>query len=166
MKTLITFSTININTKNLFENLGERKKKKLYLSYFGKNFLNWSKHYWSIILDPMLGSMCVRNKLMDRQTDVHCAASCLLEESNRHNRFSKSCNCAVARLLKMCENIRKIVTNECQTGKNGTNFIFLSKLDKVFMLSWHFLCMSLRKIFNQKLLAARKNYILESLRHK
>ena len=50
-------------------------------------------------------------------------------------RVSKSCNHAITRLRKIFENLRKFWTNERETKKNGTNFIYLSQFDQAFLVS-------------------------------
>ena len=51
------------------------------------------------------------------------------------SRVSKSCNHTITRLRKIFEKLRKIWTYGCQTGKTVTNFIYLSKFDKAFLVS-------------------------------
>ena len=41
----------------------------------------------------------------------------IYEVPNNYYRVSKSCNHAIARLRQMSENLRKIGTNECETGQ-------------------------------------------------
>ena len=51
------------------------------------------------------------------------------------SRVSKSCNYATTWFRKIIENLRKFLTKVRKTGKNGTNFMYLSQFNKVFLVS-------------------------------
>ena len=50
-------------------------------------------------------------------------------------RVSKIFNHAITQLRKLFKNLRKFWTNECETGKTGTNFMDLSQFGKGFLVS-------------------------------
>ena len=51
------------------------------------------------------------------------------------HRFSKSCNHAITQLGKLFENLRKFWTDERETRTTGTNFMYMSQVEKGFLVS-------------------------------
>ena len=75
------------------------------------------------------------------------------------DKIFKKCNHGIARLRKMSENLRTILTDE---RKTGTNFMFLSLFENVHVFTAFFTYVSGQN-FQYKNMAARKNLHLNSL---
>ena len=83
-------------------------------------------------------------------------------------RVSKSFNHAIIWLRKLFDNLRNFWTKECKTGINDTKFMYFLAIWNVFfflvyMFLCHFYLMFLHQIFNQSILIAQRNLLLESL---
>ena len=103
--------------------------------------ISWSDHHDGVTLDTMDHHDHHTNYGEIRQhLDTWARVWRVRGQASLHlHRVSKSCNHAITRLPKIFENLRNFLTNERETGKNGTNFMYLSQFDKVFLVSCVFM---------------------------